>query len=181
MRSRRIVWCWKRETEVTMDRVPHPGVRDGATTVTNWAMRKILSPSTDMEKLGQHFLRNAAVLEDIVEAIGITEGEHIIEIGPGHGELTAPLVRAAFRKNCEIVCIEKDRTLIGDLNDMAGIKIVEGDALKLVPEIASRFLRDARYKIAGNIPYYITGKLLRVISELERKPDRAVFLLQKEV
>jgi 16S rRNA (adenine1518-N6/adenine1519-N6)-dimethyltransferase len=130
-----------------------------------------------MKKLGQHFLRNAEVLQTIVDALAIAEGDRVIEIGPGHGELTTPLLRAASGKHCEIVCIEKDHALIEGLEALAPeIKIVEGDVLKLLPELMT-----AESKIIGNIPYYITGKLLRVISELEHQPKRAVLLVQKEV
>jgi 16S rRNA (adenine1518-N6/adenine1519-N6)-dimethyltransferase len=149
-----------------------------------------------MKKLGQHFLKNAAVLEKIVSTLALADGDRIIEIGPGHGELTAPLIRAAkdaHLNHCEFFCIEKDHSLVENLelfaanensvND-AHIKIIEGDALKLLPEIVARELSGAslsRYKIVGNIPYYITGKLLRTMSELESKPERTVLLIQKEV
>ncbi len=149
-----------------------------------------------MKKLGQHFLKNATVLEKIVSALALADGDRIIEIGPGHGELTAPLVRAtkdAHLKHCEIFCIEKDHSLLDNLelfaaneNSMndAHIKIIEGDALKLLPEIVATKLSDmtlSQYKIVGNIPYYITGKLLRTVSELEYKPECTVLLVQKEV
>jgi 16S rRNA (adenine1518-N6/adenine1519-N6)-dimethyltransferase len=137
-----------------------------------------------MPKLGQHFLKNVAVLEKIVRTVALAEGDHVVEIGPGHGELTAPLILAARGKHCEIFCIEKDHKLIEALNLFAAqensaakdplVKIIEGDALKTLPEMTAT-------KIVGNIPYYITGKLLRVISELERKPERVVLLIQKEV
>jgi 16S rRNA (adenine1518-N6/adenine1519-N6)-dimethyltransferase len=128
-----------------------------------------------MKKLGQHFLKNAMVLEKIVDALALADGDRVIEIGPGHGELTVPLVRAAQGKNCQIFCIEKDHALIKDLELLATTAtIIEGDALKLLPDIITT-------KIVGNIPYYITGKLLRVISELEQKPERTVLLIQKEV
>jgi 16S rRNA (adenine1518-N6/adenine1519-N6)-dimethyltransferase len=150
-----------------------------------------------MQKLGQHFLNNTAVLKKIVDALALANGDRVIEIGPGHGELTAPLARAAenaHAKHCEIFCIEKDHTLIGGLEQFAAqenatamsgasgargsasprVTIIEGDALKLLPDIVAT-------KIVGNIPYYITGKLLRTISELEHKPKRTVLLIQKEV
>jgi len=146
-----------------------------------------------MQKLGQHFLKNTAVLEKIVGALALTDNDRVIEIGPGHGELTTPLVRAAQGKHCEIFCIEKDHALIGELEQFATrenvvatnstdnemntgshVTIVEGDALKLLPNMVAT-------KIVGNIPYYITGKLLRIVSELEHKPKRTVLLIQKEV
>jgi 16S rRNA (adenine1518-N6/adenine1519-N6)-dimethyltransferase len=153
-----------------------------------------------MQKLGQHFLKNAEVLQKIVSALALADNDRVIEIGPGHGELTAPLVRAAQGKRCEIFCIEKDHALIGELEQFAAqenataaggtgdevsagarVTIIEGDALKLLPETIALFPHGASYKIVGNIPYYITGKLLRTISELEHKPERTVLLIQKEV
>jgi 16S rRNA (adenine1518-N6/adenine1519-N6)-dimethyltransferase len=156
-----------------------------------------------MQKLGQHFLKNAAALEKIAAAVAPADGELIIEIGPGHGELTIPLIQALQKVDGRIFCIEKDQALIAELKifaekeNSAGnaghMNIIEGDALKLLPEVVSGFslnltqeatkaaAHPVRYKIAGNIPYYITGKLLRIISELEHKPERTVLLIQKEV
>lgn len=160
-----------------------------------------------MQKLGQHFLKNAAILRTIADAVAMENDDRVIEIGPGHGELTVPLADAAAAHGAhgKIFCIEKDRTLIDGLQTIAAqknlvaqtarreksasarVNIIEGDALKLLPGVvAKKILRSedggaAPYKIAGNIPYYITGKLLRVISELEYKPERVVLLIQKEV
>lgn len=160
-----------------------------------------------MQKLGQHFLKNAAVLQKIVDALAIADGDRVIEIGAGHGELTAPLALAARGKHCKIFCIEKDRALVGELevfatqenstidntvdngalddtNARPRVTVIEGDALKLLPEIILKNIVRAKkthYKILGNIPYYITGKLLRTIGELEHKPERTVLLIQKEV
>jgi 16S rRNA (adenine1518-N6/adenine1519-N6)-dimethyltransferase len=128
-----------------------------------------------MQKLGQHFLKNAMALEKIVDALALADGDCVIEIGPGHGELTAPLTRAARGKRCEIFCIEKDHALVGGLEQFASrVTIIEGDVLKLLPDMVAT-------KIVGNIPYYITGKLLRTIGGLEHKPERTVLLVQKEV
>jgi 16S rRNA (adenine1518-N6/adenine1519-N6)-dimethyltransferase len=133
-----------------------------------------------MQKLGQHFLKNAEVLEKSVSALALADGDRVVEIGPGHGELTAPLALAARGKHCAITCIEKDHALIEGLTMLAAkensaiVTIIEGDALKLLPKIPAT-------KIVGNIPYYITGKLLRVISELDQKPKRVALLIQKEV
>jgi len=139
-----------------------------------------------MQKLGQHFLKNAAILQEIADAVDVKKGETVIEVGPGHGELTVPLLQTAEHSEGRVIAIEKDRSLIAPL-DALGKKggsdlftIIEGDALELLPDIVGK-LHQYRYRIAGNIPYYITGKLLRVISELERKPERVVLLIQREV
>ncbi len=147
-----------------------------------------------MQKLGQHFLRNEKINEAIISALDVQHGERVIEIGPGHGELTVPLLQtvekldgeAAPKSGSTIISIEKDHALIASLEGLAKkeragrLSIIEGDALKLLSGIVREF-RTATYKVAGNIPYYITGKLLRVLSELEHKPARAVLMIQKEV
>lgn len=136
-----------------------------------------------MKKLGQHFLKNKAVLDTIINALDLQSGDRVIEIGPGHGELTVPLLAAAANLDCKVIVVEKDHLLMEELRELQKetgeerLKIVEGDALKLLPQAP----QSATHKIVGNIPYYITGKLLRVISELEVKPTMTVIMIQKEV
>lgn len=138
-----------------------------------------------MQKLGQHFLKNKAALKLIAKALvsqsGKNEGtnETIIEIGPGHGELTNEL--KAANENMRIIVIEKDTALAArlTLSDTA-TKVIEGDALELLPGVVKN-LSGEPYRLAGNIPYYITGHLLRAVSELSQKPERCVFTIQKEV
>jgi 16S rRNA (adenine1518-N6/adenine1519-N6)-dimethyltransferase len=144
-----------------------------------------------MQRLGQHFLKNKTVLQTIVEAIDIKNGDKIIEIGAGHGELTIPLLRASEKLDCAITSIEKDRELVPGLallskKEKEGrLTIIEGDALKVLTTLAAENpnsrTKASPYKVVGNIPYYITGKLLRVISELEKKPTTTILLIQKEV
>jgi 16S rRNA (adenine1518-N6/adenine1519-N6)-dimethyltransferase len=133
-----------------------------------------------MPRLGQHFLKNRSVIKKIVDALELYADDFVVEIGPGHGELTAAI---AGRTRVKIVAIEKDARLAGLLREMflkksaangSEVEILEGDALEVLPKLAPG-------KIAGNIPYYITGKLLRTMSELERKPERSVLMVQREV
>lgn len=134
-----------------------------------------------MQRLGQHFLKNPSVLKKIVAALEIEAQDAIMEVGPGHGELTHQLVKARA-----ILAIEKDSRLIEALKTRfsanPNIEICEGDALKLIPAIAGKkpFAGNI-WKFAGNIPYYITGKLLRTLSELENKPVRTAIMVQREV
>jgi 16S rRNA (adenine1518-N6/adenine1519-N6)-dimethyltransferase len=149
-----------------------------------------------MRKLGQHFLNNRLVLETIAEAIDLRRGDTIIEIGPGHGELTEVLLRRsrAGHLAIQIIAIERDAQLAGQLKEKfshnTDIEIVEGDVLKLLPSLCATHPmrptshlapRTSHLKIVGNIPYYITGHLLRIIGELALKPSRCVFLVQQEV
>lgn len=147
-----------------------------------------------MRRLGQHFLKNNAVIERIAAALEIKSGETIVEIGPGHGELTGELLAYSFEllgkmggeAAIKIVAVEKDARLAEELRKKfaadKNIEVVGGDVLKLLPSLPeSCQLKANIWKLVGNIPYYITGHLLRTISELENKPAVSVLTIQKEV
>ena len=130
-----------------------------------------------MKKLGQHFLTNKTKLQKIVGALDLRADDSVIEIGPGHGELTNELRIKNYE--LKIIAIEKDEELVRYLQEKfaqdKNIEIIEGDILKILPEFAKS------RKIVGNIPYYITGHLLRIIGELKNKPSLVVLTVQKEV
>ncbi len=135
-----------------------------------------------MKKLGQHFLKNKKIIEKIVDAIEVSPGDNIIEIGPGHGELTIPLLHACNERNARLSVIEKDQRLAANLEKELGksATLISGDALGVLEGILSE--QDFnKTKLVGNLPYYITGKIFRTISELPKKPKRCVFMIQKEV
>lgn len=141
--------------------------------------------------LGQHFLVNKNKLRKIAEALELKANDIIVEIGPGHGELTREIVYKFISSKVskfKIVAIEKDPVLVDKLVSLKvgkfknNIEIIKGDALKVLPEITETSnLKLRTYKLAGNIPYYITGYLFRIIGELKKKPALIVFTLQKEV
>jgi 16S rRNA (adenine1518-N6/adenine1519-N6)-dimethyltransferase len=125
--------------------------------------------------LGQNFLQNKEVLHKIVKALEIKEADVIIEVGSGHGELTEFLVAEKPKK---LITIEKDESLVKSLTEKFNdITIIEGDALEKLKELNIT----ESWKLVGNIPYYITGHLLRVVSELANPPQRTVLTIQKEV
>ncbi len=146
--------------------------------------------------LGQHFLINKKKIRKIVEALELKDGDVVVEIGPGHGELTFNLKSQI--SNLRIIAIEKDRRLAKNLKEKfqsdKNIEIIEGDALKILPKLITQLPNYpiANYKLVGNIPYYITGYLLRILGELGNpeqqqavygagKPSLIVLLIQKEV
>lgn len=136
-----------------------------------------------MTRLGQHFLKNGLPVKKIATALELWSGDAVIEIGAGHGELTEIIEHEmrGMKPKTKIVAIEKDGSLAEQLRKkFIGVEIVEGDALRALPQLCSKF-RASCFKICGNIPYYITGKLLRVIGELKHKPKLCVFTLQREV
>ena len=135
-----------------------------------------------MQKLGQHFLKNKSALRLIAESLDLAADNTVIEIGPGHGELTEFL---AATRAAKIIAIEKDENLYNSLvkkfQGDARITITLGDALTMLPTITHDQKFAQNYKVVGNIPYYITGHLFRVLSELDHKPERCSFTIQKEV
>ena len=135
------------------------------------------------KSLGQHLLLNKTAIQKIVQAANPQNGELIIEIGPGAGALTLPLIKKCEVVGAGLIAIEKDAALAQKLKiKKEGVKIITGDALKILPAIMQESLfMIHNYKIVGNIPYYITGKLLRIISELPNKPALTVLMIQKEV
>jgi 16S rRNA (adenine1518-N6/adenine1519-N6)-dimethyltransferase len=132
------------------------------------------------KRLGQHFLNNPAAAEKLAGSLDLQAGDTVIEIGPGNGALTRHIAKRLAR-GARLVAIEKDPALAETISRaFPEAAVIAGDALETLP----RAVRDARgvpYKLCGNIPYYITGHLFRVISDLEFKPARAAFMVQEEV
>lgn len=138
------------------------------------------------KSLGQNFLTDKDILAGVAATLKPKSGETVIEIGPGHGELTEQLITNYLSLITRLIIIEKDRRLCELLKQKFGqnpnITVIAGDALRVLPELVkSDRLSVVSYKLVGNIPYYITGHLLRVLSELEPKPTNIVLLVQKEV
>lgn len=131
------------------------------------------------QKLGQHFLENEKLLRRIVGALGELRDTSVVEIGPGHGELTDLLLAG---RPSRLIALERDPKLAArlreDYENDPRVRIIEGDALEHLAAL-SRELQ--HYLLVGNIPYYITGFLLRTIGELEHKPERTLLLVQREV
>ena len=136
------------------------------------------------QNLGQHFLKDARALSRIADVLDITQNDVVMEIGPGHGELTRRILLAGPKR---VIAIEKDEQLIKDYliplgDEFSNLETIAGDALIVVPKLLeSRSFNRKTYKLAGNIPYYITGHLLKIIGGEEHKPERIVLTIQKEV
>jgi 16S rRNA (adenine1518-N6/adenine1519-N6)-dimethyltransferase len=127
------------------------------------------------KSLGQHWLRDGTVLADIIGSARLTPEDTVLEIGPGLGSLTAVLVKAAR----QVIAVELDEKLAVKLT-----KRISADNLTVIGQDILKFdfgSLPAGYKIVANIPYYLTGKLLRVLSETANPPATAVLLVQKEV
>lgn len=128
------------------------------------------------KRFGQHFLTNTRLLDRIAGALDLAPGDHVLEIGPGHGALTAALLRRGAR----VTAIELDRDLVPALRSrLPEVEVVEADALDADWQ-ARRPAAPARWCVAGNIPYNITSPLIDKALAPPR-PATVVFLVQKEV
>ncbi len=139
------------------------------------------------KSLGQNFLNDEKFLDMIVNAANLEIQDNVLEIGPGTGLLTDQLIKIPKK----VICIEKDQRMVKFLNEKyfsnggnkkrESLKIVERDFLEInLPE----FLKENNfcdYKVVANIPYYITGKIFRLLLETEIQPKLIVLLIQKEV
>jgi 16S rRNA (adenine1518-N6/adenine1519-N6)-dimethyltransferase len=128
-------------------------------------------------RLGQNFLHERRTARRIVDAAALRAGEHVLEIGPGLGALTLPLLAAGAR----VTAIEIDPRLAdclaAELRGREGFTLVRGDVLE---RDLDRLAPDARVLVA-NLPYSITGPVLARLIEGPDRFDRAVLMLQKEV
>lgn len=134
------------------------------------------------KSLGQHFLRSEKALRMIIEAGNVSPNDIVIEIGPGTGVLTGKLLAS----NCQLIAVEKDDNLYGLLKDKfqkeissGQLKLAHDDILNFEPK--SYNLEARTYKLIANIPYNITGVILKKFLETDCQPYKIVLLVQKEV
>jgi len=131
------------------------------------------------KRFGQHFLRDSTVIDRIIAAIAPTEHDRLIEIGPGEGVLSRPLLEAAGR----LQVVELDRDLASSLprrlGEPRGLIVHQGDALRF--DYASLAEGSASLRIVGNLPYNISTPLLFHLFDQAEGIDDMVFMLQKEV
>jgi len=134
------------------------------------------------KSLGQNFLTNGAIINEIVKVTQVAEEDTVLEIGPGEGVLTAQLLATG----ATVVAVEKDDRLIellnkkfSDYSSKGLFTLVHEDILEF--EAKSYNLKAGSYKIVANIPYYITGLILRQFLESDYQPASMVLMVQKEV
>ena len=128
------------------------------------------------KRFGQHFLTDRAVLDAIVDAIRPEPGEALVEIGPGLGALTDPLVA----RSQKLTVIELDRDLALRLRKRPELDVIEADVLK-VDFAALAASAGKRLRIVGNLPYNISTPILfHLLGMVEHVIDQH-FMLQKEV
>ncbi len=128
------------------------------------------------KRFGQHFLVDAGVIAAIVAAIDPRPGQALVEIGPGLGALTAPLLARCG----SLTVIELDRDLAARLRQRAGLVVVEADVLT-VDFAALAHERGQPLRVVGNLPYNISTPILFHLLDAAAHWRDAHFMLQKEV
>lgn len=150
------------------------------------------------KSLGQNFLKSKNILDIIIKTSNLKENDIILEIGPGKGFLTEKLLKKAEK----VIVVEKDNRLIEFLNEKfkkdiknKKLKIIEEDILDFdinyLNKINSNIFLEKinkfdnhdvlKYKIVANIPYYITGQIIKKFLSAEKQPTEMILMIQKEV
>ena len=141
------------------------------------------------KSLGQNFLTSKSVAKDIVRAANLEVGDTVLEIGPGKGFLTSELLASG----AHVLAVEKDDRMIPLLTEKFAEEIkqkkftlIHGDIMEITekgPTLAQilKVGPSQHYKLVANIPYYLTGQIIRTFLEAKNKPELMVLMVQKEV
>ena len=139
------------------------------------------------KSLGQNFLKSPAVVRKMVEVANLGVGplntDVVLEIGPGKGALTQYLLEAGTK----VVAVEKDADMMPILREKFAeqlkaekLTLIHGD-ISQKETLKSIWYPGTIYKVIANIPYYITGEILRTFLETEHQPKSITVMVQKEV
>lgn len=145
-------------------------------------MNRNLGKIEAKKSLGQHFLNNEHVPKLMADAAQVSEGDTVLEIGPGTGVLT----RELLARGANVVAIEADRRAIESLEQSFEAEIMAQKLIIFHSDIRNDDLSvfgvsEHGYKVVANIPYYLSGRLFRTFLESNLQPSDLVFLVQKEV
>ena len=129
-------------------------------------------------RFGQNFLIDPVMRDHVAAASGATADDEVLEVGAGVGTLTLGLARMSKR----VVAVELDRTLIGALRQVVSgskdVEVVQADILRY--DMHASF-PNGGHIVAGNIPYSLTGALIRTLLDRPPRPRRLSLVVQKEV
>jgi 16S rRNA (adenine1518-N6/adenine1519-N6)-dimethyltransferase len=132
---------------------------------------------------GQNFLMDETILEDMIDEAKVKEGDVVLEIGPGIGNLTERLLA----RGAKVLSIEKDPQFLNVLKTLAKEHNKKGEenfSYEITDALTYNFsekLKGKPYKVVANIPYYITGKIIQLFMHAPHKPESLTLLMQKEV
>jgi len=129
--------------------------------------------------LGQHFLHNPRVINQIIAAVAPNPGETIIEIGPGRGALTGKLLAQAGT----VVAVEFDKNLVSTLGrkftSQTNFKLIQADAL--TTDFCFEILPARQARLVANLPYNISTKILQRLIDQRSCLTEMILMLQREV
>lgn len=126
-------------------------------------------------RFGQNFMYDQNLVRRIVEIIGVTSKDELVEIGPGLGSLTDVL----YENSKKLTLIEQDTTFIEHLRSRyPEARIVHGDALELIEEFKHKI---SNHLVVGNLPYSVASPLMITLCEPPYRPRKMVFTIQLEV
>jgi 16S rRNA (adenine1518-N6/adenine1519-N6)-dimethyltransferase len=129
------------------------------------------------KRFGQHFLVDGSVVDRILDAIDPQPGQPLVEIGPGRGALTGPLL-----ERCQaLTVIELDRDLAVRLRRTPGLEVIEADVLDVDFAALPAAAAGRKLRVVGNLPYNISTPILFHLLEASRAIEDQHFMLQKEV
>ncbi|MBN2259048.1 MAG: 16S rRNA (adenine(1518)-N(6)/adenine(1519)-N(6))-dimethyltransferase RsmA [Clostridiales bacterium] len=134
------------------------------------------------KSLGQNFLKDDQVVDQIIEQADLTKDDVVIEVGPGIGVMTEKIAELAGK----VIAVEIDKNLIPILNETLkehdNIEIINEDILNLdLIELGKRYFPNQKPKIIANLPYYITTPIIMKFLESGFSFDSMIVMLQKEV
>lgn len=130
------------------------------------------------KRFGQNFLHDKKVIEQIIAAIAPSPNDHLLEIGPGHGALTEPLIESKTKLDC----VEIDQDLVKFLNERyrsTELNVIEKDILKFDIKILDPQPNSLR--VVGNLPYNISTPVLFHLLKSHDLISDMTFMLQLEV
>lgn len=133
------------------------------------------------KRFGQNFLQDNGIIYSIVTLIKPSVDAHVIEIGPGLGALTLPLLDNLDHLN--LLEIDRDLVAFWKEKNLKGLTVIEGDALKFdfLEWAQKRSGKKGLCKVVGNLPYNISSPLLFHLVSTANLIDEQVFMLQAEV
>ena len=134
------------------------------------------------KRFGQNFLVDRNIVNKILDAADVHEGDPVLEIGPGVGTVT----QALAERGAKVVAVEIDRGLIAIMDEVVAghpnVSVVNADILSLdLPRFLRDHFGDVKVKVIGNLPYYITSPIVGQALGAYRQIDRLVMMVQKEV
>ncbi|MGC4061020.1 MAG: 16S rRNA (adenine(1518)-N(6)/adenine(1519)-N(6))-dimethyltransferase RsmA [Aquabacterium sp.] len=129
------------------------------------------------KRFGQHFLSDLGLIDEIVRAISPKPGQALVEIGPGLGALTNPVVERCER----LTVVELDRDLAARLRKRPELNVIESDVLKVDFGQVRQDLGGHRLRVIGNLPYNISSPILFHLLPWADQVEDQHFMLQKEV